>query len=442
MRYVLVGLLFALMIGAGLASAGEYPNGYTHRPIMELFTSTSCGPCMNYADPAIAELWETEGDTPEQPWVFIAFHQSSGGALDDKFVTDESKERAEHYLVQATPTAEFDGGYIEVIGGGEDTKDEYDQDFDDSGNRDDEIFSATDFKEVTMYIHQEFDGDGFMVNVSVEYPIDLDDKMPTLDGTLEVFMVEDDIWAYSSALDEVVLLHNVFRGYAIKDMDVQLNQGDSATFIGRWDIPHDVEVPVDPLNVFAVAVLYDDDDTSSEREADGNHHAQSPRAVQCTTPRATLYDLGEEGPIIGVPEITWNGRAWDIEVYLNDDDNMSSAWIFYTTNYTENSTDVIEWQWAEMILPSECHGPVCDIASSGIAKVEIELGRTEAFYFRIVAYDGNKTASISDIMNSVDYASSSKGDKGGTETLPLDPSLFILAVAFALIVVARRRRRE
>ncbi|MCI0497257.1 MAG: hypothetical protein L0Z54_03070 [Thermoplasmata archaeon] len=428
--------MFAMVIAPGIAVA-QYPNGYTHRPVMELFTSTSCPPCMDNADPAIDELYAEEGDTDEQPWVFLAFHLASGGDRDDKFVTDEAVERSNHYQVQGTPTAEFDGGYISIVGADSGTKGDYDQAFDDCGARDDEFLSLSDFKQVIMYVHQDFDGTGFAVNVSIEYPFDPDDRSLGLDGTLQVFMVEDDIWAFSSALDETVMIHNVFRGYAIKDMQVQLNPDESGTFLGRWDIPADVEVPVDPMNVQAIAVLYDNDDTTSQRYPDGNNHAGSERAVQAATPRSTMYDLEEEGPSITNPTLSWNGKAWEVEARMDDDDHFKSAWVFYTTNLTENSTEVVSWQWEEMILPGECVGPVCDIYESGIAKGEIPLAKDDAFFIRFLAYDGNGTQSISDVYFSGDLGGRAGG--GNSDSTPLDPTITMFALAVAVLLVRRRR---
>ena len=95
----------------------DYPNGWTHRPIMEQFTSLGCSPCMGI-DPDVAKLWKEFREDPAEPVTFISFHQTNGGSSDDEFVSQESKDRYNFYSVQGTPDAQFDGGYIEELGVG------------------------------------------------------------------------------------------------------------------------------------------------------------------------------------------------------------------------------------------------------------------------------------------------------------------------------------
>ena len=100
--------------GANNQEPDEYPNGWTHRPIMEQFTSLGCPPCMGI-DPDVAKLWKEFREDPAQPVTFVSFHQINGGS-DDEFASQQAKDRYNHYSVQGTPDAQFDGGYIEELG--------------------------------------------------------------------------------------------------------------------------------------------------------------------------------------------------------------------------------------------------------------------------------------------------------------------------------------
>ena len=71
--------------GADTVEPDEYPNGWTHRPIMEQFTSLGCPPCMGI-DPDVAKLWKEFREEPGQPVTFVSFHQINGGS-DDEFAS-------------------------------------------------------------------------------------------------------------------------------------------------------------------------------------------------------------------------------------------------------------------------------------------------------------------------------------------------------------------
>mgnify|MGYP002413573299 CR=1 FL=1 len=135
--------------GANDQEPDEYPNGWTHRPLMEQFTSLGCPPCMGI-DPDVAKLWKEFREEPGQPVTFVSFHQINGGS-DDEFASQESKDRYNHYSVQGTPDAQFDGGYIEELGGGDGTYDTYKDHYFECGER--------DVKPTELRVWQEFKGD-------------------------------------------------------------------------------------------------------------------------------------------------------------------------------------------------------------------------------------------------------------------------------------------
>ena len=116
------------------------------------------------------------------------------------------------------------------------------------------------------------EGDRVRVNVSVFYPGDPnwpDPFNPTpqdeLNGQLNVYMVEDNIWVYSSNLDESIMTHNAFRGYP-KDLSNgnRLYQVDFTILPDEWynisavyNIPTDLTIPIKSQDLFPIAALYD-----------------------------------------------------------------------------------------------------------------------------------------------------------------------------------------
>ena len=139
-------------------SERTYSNGWTHRPLGELFTSLSCVYCMSYADPAMEEVIH-DGELDEaQPYNVVVFHQTNGGAGDDPFHTQDSRSRMrDHYGQTGTPNAQFDGNYRYVGGGGEGNYDDYTAAMSESGQREGEG-NDEPFKIVDLDIYSEFIG--------------------------------------------------------------------------------------------------------------------------------------------------------------------------------------------------------------------------------------------------------------------------------------------
>ena len=283
----------------------EYPNGWTHRPIMEQFTSLGCPPCMGI-DPDVAKLWKEFREEPGQPVTFVSFHQVNGGS-DDEFASQESKDRYNHYSVQGTPDAQFDGGYIEELGGGDGTYDTYKDHYYESGER--------DVKPTELRVWQEFREDRFVFTVNLTYlgeggistPLNPD----ILDSSVYLFVVEDDIMAWSSVEEEEVLTHNVFRENALTNEQIELQAAETWTHEVEWIIPdtidymsghedkdgnaqegeHPIPTPINPAKISVVAVVYDNDDTSrTTSSGKTGNAADTPRAANSATPETTAYD--------------------------------------------------------------------------------------------------------------------------------------------------------
>ena len=254
----------------------EYPNGWTHRPLMEQFTSLGCPPCMGI-DPDVAQLWKEFREDPAQPVTFVSFHQINGGS-DDEFASQQAKDRYNHYSVQGTPDAQFDGGYIEELGGGDGTYETYKDHYFECGER--------DVKPTELRVWQEFREDRFVFTVNLTYLGEGGFSLPTdpdqLDSSVYLFVVEDDIMAWSSVEEKEVMTHNVFRETAMHNVQVVLQPGETWNKEVEWVIPdtimypsghedhdgnpqegeHPILTPINPAKISVVAVVYDNDDTS------------------------------------------------------------------------------------------------------------------------------------------------------------------------------------
>ena len=198
----------------------ELSNGWTHRPVVEHFTGLSCPPCMNGAHPDLTRLWEEEGYTAEQPWNYIEWHELNGGGEDD-LATQNTYDRMRFYQPgsSGTPTADTDGGYVES-GGHQATSScnyaDVKQALEDSGTRDDSEMKMVD---IEVYNSIDAQTNTFSIDVKVTYlstPGGLLDD-PRLNGRLFIFMLEDNVTAWSKTLEEYALCHNVFREYALED---------------------------------------------------------------------------------------------------------------------------------------------------------------------------------------------------------------------------------
>lgn len=373
------------------------PPNYVHRPLVEFFTGLSCPSCMNGPHPQMDGIWEENCDDPEQPFSYVVFHELNGGGVDD-LATEESRERMRHYQpgISGTPDAEFDGGYIELGGltGGsldgssalsaiEDCKVRYQRNI----NPIHPLQSLrSNFKYVELFVDQVFTGTGFAVSVRVKYlgsnavlPLD------PLHGYLYVFMVEEKVEAHSTIEEATVVNRNVFRGYAIKEMEFTLSREEVFTTAVEWTIPEE-KVPVRPGNVSAVAAVFDMDDTASEEGNKGNS-AQVPRCIQSATPASSAFDRENDLPVIERITADYDGRV-NIEASIEDSDGISAAYVLYNFEGA-NST---AWSSAEMNLSGSeiCDDSgVCYAYGGGGASAAIAAKGENTLYYMILAYDGS-----------------------------------------------------
>ena len=428
---------FSISTGANTVEPDEYPNGWTHRPVMEQFTSLGCSPCMGI-DPDVAKLWKEFREDPSEPVTFISFHQTNGGSSDDEFVSQESKDRYGHYAVQGTPDAQFDGGYIEELGGGDGTYETYKDHYFESGER--------EVKPTELRVWQEFREDRFIFTVNLTYLGEGGIHLPTdpdmLDSSVYLFIVEDDIMAWSSVEEQEVMVHNVFRETALHNEQVELLPAETWTSEIEWVIPdtimypsghedrdgneqegeHSIPTPINPAKISVVAVVYDNDDTSrTTSTGKTGNSADTPRAANSATPESTAYDEQNEPPkVVSYNELI-NGNLAEISANLEDEDGIGSAYVIY--NFLNGSYDDEAWG----VLPMQ-------VDENNIATAAIEFNKDEPVWYRILFVDGKQGFAATD-------AKQFEGTGGKTVASgKILPGFGIFSVTVALLVGLNRRR--
>jgi len=388
----------------------ELSNGWTHRPVVEHFTGLSCPPCMNGAHPDLTRLWEEEGYTAEQPWNYIEWHEYNGGH-EDALATEDTRERMRFYQpgVSGTPDANIDGGYVEAGGSHQSNSCDYatvKQALEDSGSR-----AENEMKMVDIEVYNSFDAgqSKFIMDIKVSYlstPGGLLDD-PRLNGRLFVFMLEDNVTAWSKTLGEYTLCHNVFREYAIEDEYFTILQPDAgdasvAEFHAEWEIPTTmvsdpdddgtyeeipIQVPVNPLNVYPLAVVYDDDDRTSGTEnsnKDGDNGQGTPRALQSATPKTTAYDMGNQKPEITLPVPELEGEEFVVLAEITDDaGDPDNAYLVWRSTQEANNTEE-HWQVVEMTnTGTQWQGT-------------ITVNESSSFTYGVMSFDSDGAGSVSE----------------------------------------------
>jgi hypothetical protein len=398
------------------------------------------------------KMWEENDDAENVPYTFVVFHELNGGGVDD-LATDESRERMRHYQpgVSGTPDAEFDGGYIELGGLTGTTGVSYDtatQALADSTTRYERQPNPwnpvqsirNEFKFINLHVRQFFTGTGYTATVEIEY-LGMDTLLPATDlsGSLYVFMIEDNVTAYSTVMEGNITNHNVFRGYAIKDHQFTLSEGETYLTAGEWEITTDATVPVKPGDLTAVAVVYDLDDTGSENDNQGNH-AGVPRAIQSATPRSTAFDLEQDLPVLDDITITYDSGA-HISAHCDDENGISVAFLLYNTE----ASNATHWEWVEMMVTGE---KLCDDSETCFAYTNSEATATvpiikgETMYYMLLIYDGDANEGKTPVMTYT--AEGSAGAAGGGGISPAHVVLIfgVLFLCCGFYTFMQRRKNK
>lgn len=407
---------------------------------------------LNGAHPDADRLWKEEGYQEGGPWNYIEFHELNGGNEDD-LMTDDSRDRMRFYQpgVAGTPELEADGGYVQLGGSHGSTAsanyEDMKQALRDSGERD-------AIKMVNLQVGTIYDGTIYSIKVTVDYISNEETFFPTpekpfpddtLNGLLYVFMLEDNVTAYSKTLDEDVTCHNVFREYAIQDRAFQMQPGDSQEFYAEWTVPDTmvrdgeeipILVPINPNNVFPVAVVYDDDDRSSGRNDgsennNGDGGGGSPRALNSATPAQTAYDLGNRSPIIEVYEPTSSGGRIQVNAQIWDDgDELAAAFVIYR----EVGDDHGQWKFKPLTIGGEeCSGSTCSVGT-GEAHAVLPVSTDKQVEYSIAAYDVDWTRGITGIH----IASVDDDDDDSMVTIMMAGGFLILLAAAGAALYIRQ----
>ncbi len=452
---------------------GEYPQVIPsdfrgHRPVLEFFTGLSCTSCMGGPHPDTEEMYSEMRDEDSVPWTYVVFHELNGGG-EDGLATDESRDRMRYYQpgVSGTPSIEVDGGW-HTLGGfyGVDSisKANNQAALDDAADRYNPSFDPrhplnlvrNDFKFVNLEVSQHLEDRDWVVMITVSYlGMDRIFLQEDLQGSLYVFMVEDDVTAWSTVEDAMVLNHNVFRGYALQGMEFTMSAGDEQTFAGVWPIPEIVvdpneeypegtPVPIKTMDITAVAAVYDTGDTSSGNGVNGNPNPV-PRCIQSATPRSTAYDLKNVAEPVGDVTVTADGAVLSFDAQLDDADGIASAAIHFTTEGPEsfNWTPVALDVTGEEVCDDE---GVCYAYSDASATAEYELDEPVDEIWYVVTYsDGLGAMGRSDVLYTEVNAAVAAGDNelslsGGTVTIII--LALILAALGALLYMKREDKTQ
>ncbi len=383
------------------------PAGYVHRPSIEFFTGLSCPSCMAGPHPDMERLWNGSGYDPKQDFTYVVFHELNGGGVDD-LKNDESEARMRYYQpgVSGTPDSEFDGGYIE-LGGMTGGTLNYDTAKSAVQTCKDRVNTVIDprhpiqslrngFKFVKLGVRQMFDGtNGFTIMVTAEYlgtTAFVDTK--ALNGQLYVFMIEDNVTAFSKVEKTDVLNHNVFRGYAFEAEAFSLTPGQKKQFTTTWDVPK-MTVPIKPGDMSCVAVVYDSDDTTSQPGTQGNPN-RVPRAVQSATPLSTAYDNQYPVPAIGSVKLARSGDKVKLSASFDAPKGVAVAYALYNTE-AANATN---WSVAQFNLAgTECEGDTCAVFENATGTADLNAPADRQLYVTVLMYDGNMTQGKADLNN-------------------------------------------
>ncbi len=440
------------------------PSGYTgHRPLLELFTGLSCPSCMNGPHQDIEGLYESIADDESVPWTYVGFHELNGGGVDG-LATAESRERMRHYQpgVSGTPDAEIDGGWHELGG-------MYGKPTPNEANARGALSDATtryeptinprqpvrslipDFRYVNLEVEQYYQDGEWAVIVKVDYlgmgRIALNRP---LNGDLYVFMVEDNVVAWSTVEDQMVNNRNVFRGYAIAGQNVQMSVGDPvATFSGVWAVPNitvdpsqeypeGTPVPVKAQDITAIAAIFDRDDTDSANSVYGNPNAV-PRCIQSATPASTAYDRGNRAEPVGDIRVTDEKGGIRVEASVDDPDGASTAVLFWS----EEGPTSPNWSAVVMGLQG---GELCDDTGAcyaytdATATATIHPGDADQVWLVVLYTDGKGALARSDALEH-DVGDIVAGG-GGTGLGGSWVAVLVLAVILALLGVEAIRTKD
>ena len=289
----------------------------------------------------------------------------------------------------------------------------------------------------------EFKEDRFVFTVNLTYlgeggvstPLNPD----ILDSSVFLFVVEDDIMAWSSVEEKEVLTHNVFRENALTNEQVELTPSQTWTHQVEWVIPdtidymsghedkdgnaqegeHPIPTPINPAKISVVAVVYDNDDTSrTTTSGKTGNAADTPRAANSATPETTAYDEQNEPPKVISYDEKLSGSIAEVSAVLEDEDGIGSAYVIY--NFHNGSYNDEAWG----VMPME-------IDENNVATASIEFSSGDPVWYRILLVDGKQGFAASDAK---------QFEGTGSNLMEDSPGFGIFLVTVALLIGLIRRR--
>ena len=291
---------------------------------------------------------------------------------------------------------------------------------------------------------QEFREDRFIFTVNLTYlgeggistPLNPD----ILDSSVYLFVVEDDIMAWSSVEEKEVMTHNVFRENALTNEQVELQPAETWSHEVEWMIPdtidymsghedrdgnaqegeHPIPTPINPAKISVVAVVYDNDDTSrTTSSGKTGNAADTPRAANSATPETTAYDEQNEPPKVVSYDEKLSGNLAEVSAVLEDEDGIGSAYVIY--NFHNGSYNDEAWG----VMPME-------IDENNVASASIEFSDGDPVWYRILLVDGKQGFAASDVKQ---FAGTGTGNSEEDS-----PGLGLIGILCAIFIGLNRRK--
>jgi hypothetical protein len=288
----MIFFLAVFLLGSSLVlwtpeNEGEvtYPEEYTHRPLLEWFTGLGCPPCINGAHPAMEDVMEEHDNISGEPFHMVVFHNNLSGSQRDDLTTEKSLDRFDYYKDDLTgegiPNMIFDGGFNEL--NPQDPEAIWEE-INAAGER--------SVKKATLWVRFELRGDRLKFYVKAN---NIDNSQ--IQGSLYVFIIENDVLAYSSVADDNITSELVFRDYGIEGRSIGIDVGGWFNTSEEWIIDLNATVPINPEKLSVVAAIYDRADLASAKlppSLDPSNHYKkpTPRCIQSATPESTEHDGG------------------------------------------------------------------------------------------------------------------------------------------------------
>ncbi len=385
---------------------------------------------------AVHDAYKVSVNDESVPFSTVVFHELNGGGVDD-LNNEEATARMRYYQpgLSGTPDLEFDGGYVEIGGFSTSQRPIDGQNVDwavtESKVRYDNVplrpreRLAWSFPYLTLEVDQIFDGSSFYVEGKVSY--DGNAKTvgaPVLRGSLYIFMVENNVTAFSKVYGHDVVNDAVFRGYAIEGQEFTLNNNAELPFSATWDLPGS-KVPVKPQDVLAIAAVFDTSDSTSQAGTNEGNSKGAIRCVQSATSTSTAYDRANSLP--SVSGISLTGKS--VSVTFDDDSGVAQAFLFYN----EDAPNATKWNIVQLVLSG---GELCDDAgvcyaySDAIGTADIDIGG-KGIYAQVLVYDDMKAQSVSEVFPLGEVGETSSK---GSMAFPL-ANVPVLLVLGALIIM-------